>query len=112
VVGVRLLPEPATSTNFGAVLRGIGFAYAPGLLRMLGIVSELRILIWLIAGLWMLVATVIAVRHALSYTSTWRAVGVCAVPLLGQLLLLLMFVSTGEEPADFQGMDEPPVVLP
>jgi len=111
LVGGRLLPEPQTKANFKAILRAVGFANAPGVLRLLGIVSELQIPVLFVALVWMLVATVTAVRHALSYTSSWRAIGVCVIPLLGQLLIAVVFAYTNT-PDDQQGMAEPPVVLP
>jgi hypothetical protein len=62
---------------------------------------------------WVLVATVTAVRHALSYKSSWRAIGVCAIPLLAsQLLLFAVASSIVGSPENHQGMHEPPVVLP
>ena len=72
-VGVRLVPEASTSASFGSLLRTVGFANAPGMLRLLGIVPELRMLVWFIAAVGSLVVTVGAVRHALSYTSTWSS---------------------------------------
>ena len=111
LVGGRLLPEPQTKANFKAILRAVGFANAPGVLRLLGIVPELQIPVLFVALVWMLVATVTAVRHALSYTSSWRAIGVCVIPLLGQLLIAVVFAYTNT-PDDQQGMAEPPVVLP
>jgi hypothetical protein len=44
----------------------------------------------LIAGIWMLVAMVIAVRQALDYTSTPRAIGVCLIGFLVQVLILAL----------------------
>jgi hypothetical protein len=111
LVGGRLLPEPQTNANFKAILRAIGFAYAPGVLRLLGIVPELQAPALFVAFVWTLVATITAVRHALSYSGSWRAIGVCAVPLLGQLIVAMMFAVT-QAPVDGQGMIEPPVVLP
>jgi hypothetical protein len=111
LVGGRLLPEPQTKANFKAILRAVGFAYAPGVLRLLGIVPELQAPVLFVAFVWMLVATITAVRHALSYTSSWRAIGVCTIPLLGQLIVATVFALT-HTPDDHQGMAEPPVILP
>jgi hypothetical protein len=113
LIGVKLLPEPGTKANFGALLRAIGFANAPGVVKLLGIVPELRLLVFFAAMVWVLVATVTAVRHALSYTSSWRAIGVCAIPILAsQLLIFGVASSIIESPETHQGMAEPPVVLP
>ena len=78
-IGTRLLPEPQTRADYGQLLRTIGFSSAPGLIRVLGIIPGLGAIVFIVAGIWMLIAMVIAVRQALDYTSTWRAVGVCAV---------------------------------
>lgn len=96
LVGTRLLPEPQTKADYGELLRTIGFASAPGLIRILGIIPGLMGIVFLAAGIWMLVATVIAVRQALDYHSTARAVGVCLIGWLAQLLIMaLIFAITG-----------------
>jgi hypothetical protein len=90
VIGTRLLPEPQTSADYGELLRTIGFASAPGVIRVLGIVPGLAAPLFLIGGIWMLVAMVIAVRQALDYRSTWRAVGVCLIGWLAQVVILIL----------------------
>ena len=113
LIGVKLLPEPTTKANFGALLRAMGFANAPGVVKLLGIVPELRMFVFFVAMVWVLVATVTAVRHALAYKSSWRAIGVCAIPLLAsQLLIFAVASSITGSPEMHQGMPEPPVVLP
>ena len=89
-IGTRLLPEPQTSADYGELLRTIGFASAPGVIRALGIVPGLGAPLFLIGGIWMLVAMVIAVRQALDYTSTWRAVGVCLIGWLVQAVIIML----------------------
>ena len=91
-VGTRLLPEPDTKADYGELLRTIGFASAPGVIRVLGIVPGLAGILFLIAGIWMLVAMVIAVRQALDYTSTSRAAGVCLIGWLTQVLLVILAI--------------------
>ena len=91
-IGTRLLPEPQTKADYGELLRTIGFASAPGLLRVFGVVPGLGSLVFLVAGIWMLVAMVIAVRQALDYTSTSRAVGVCLIGWLIQVLIVILAV--------------------
>ncbi len=74
-----LMPEPQTRTNVGELLRTIGFAASPGILRILGMVPGFGGLIYIISTVWMLVAMVIAIRQALDYKSTARAVVVCVI---------------------------------
>ena len=92
-IGTRLLPEPQTKADHGELLRTIGFSSAPGLIRVLGIIPGLTALVFFVANIWMLVAMVIAVRQALDYESTWRAIAVCGVGWLIQALILAAAVS-------------------
>lgn len=79
LIGTKLLPEAQTEADPGQLLRTIGFSAAPGLLRILIFIPVLGPLIALAANIWMLVAMVVAVRQALDYESTFRAVGVCVI---------------------------------
>lgn len=100
-IGTRLLPEPQTKADHGELLRTIGFASSPGLIRVLGIIPGLAEIVFLVASIWMLVATVIAVRQALDYQSTLRAVGVVAIGWIIQMLILVLLFSI------FAGSGEP-----
>ena len=90
-IGTRLLPEPQTKADYGELLRTIGFSSSPGVLRVLGIIPMLGNILNFICGIWMLVAMVIAVRQALDYKSTWRAVGVCLIGWIVQIVIFAMF---------------------
>jgi hypothetical protein len=79
VIGTKMLPEPQTRSDIGELLRTIGFSASPGVLRVLGFIPILGPLISLAAGFWMLAAMVVAVRQALDYKSTGRAIGVCVI---------------------------------
>ncbi len=92
-IGTKIWPEPQTHATHGELLRTIGFSAAPGLLRILGVIPFLRGFLFLAAGIWMLVAMVIAVKSALDYESTGRAVGVCAIGWIVQALILFLFIS-------------------
>jgi hypothetical protein len=91
-IGGRLLPEPDTRVDVGELLRTIGFASAPGLLRVFGVLPELALPVFALTTVWMLVAMVVAVRQALDYRSTARAIGVCA---LGLVLALIIAAGLG-----------------
>ena len=77
LIGTRLLPTPETRADVGELMRTLAFASTPGLLRVLGLIPSLGVPIYIFATLWMLVTMVVAVRQALDYRSTVRAVGVC-----------------------------------
>jgi len=87
-IGTKFLPEPQTEADPSELLRTIGFSSSPGLIRVLGIIPGLGGVVFLVASIWMLVAMVIAVRQALDYKSTWRAVGVCMIGWIVQSLIL------------------------
>jgi hypothetical protein len=82
LIGAKLLPEPQTRANLGELLRTIGFANAPCLLRIFALIPGAASLVFSISGVWRLAAMVVAVRQALDYSSTWRAVVVCLIGLL------------------------------
>ncbi len=89
-IGTKFLPEPQTEADLGELLRTIGFSSSPGLIRVFGIIPGLAQPLFLVASIWMLVAMVIAVRQALDYESTPRAVAVCAIGWIVQLILVLL----------------------
>jgi hypothetical protein len=91
-IGGRILPEPQTRVDVGELLRTIGFASAPGLLRVLGVMSAATVPVFVITAFWMLAAMVVGVRQALDYTSTTRAFVVCA---LGWTLALAIALVLG-----------------
>ena len=95
IIGTRLLPEPQTRSDVGELMRTLGFAQAPGLLRILGIVPVVGPLVFSIVSIWMLVAMVIAVRQALDYTSTLRAVGVCLAGWTVYVAISVVFLIFG-----------------
>ena len=91
-IGTRLFPEPQTQSDHGELLRTLGFSSAPGLVRVLGIITPIRELVILASSIWMLVAMIIAVRQALDYKSTLRAVGVCCIGWIVQILILAILL--------------------
>jgi hypothetical protein len=92
-IGAKMLPEPQTESNPGELLRTIGFSSSPGLIRIIAIIPGLRTLTFLVAGIWMLVAMIIAVRQALDYHSTMRAVGVAIIGWFVQAVVLAVFIA-------------------
>ena len=92
LIGAKLFPEPSTKTDHGELLRTIGFSSAPGLIRVSGFTPELMTVIFIGSGMWMLLAMIIAVRQALDYQSTWRAVGVVVIGFLVQAFILILLL--------------------
>jgi len=78
-IGARLMPEPQTRVDVGQLLRTIGFAATPGLLRVLGVMPAVSIPVFVATSVWMLLAMIVAVRQALDYQTTRAAIAVCAL---------------------------------
>ena len=91
-IGGRLLPTPETRVDVGELLRTLGFATAPGLIQVFGVLPGVTTPVFVLAIVWTLAASVVAVRQALDYTSTARALAVCA---LGSFLSLIVAVVLG-----------------
>ena len=92
IIGAKIFPEPNTKADHGELLRTIGFSSAPGLIRVFGFTPELMSITFIGASIWMLVAMIIAVRQALDYQSTWRAIGVVVIGFLAQAIFLVMIL--------------------
>lgn len=76
-IGGRMFPEPTTKVDIGELLRTLGFASAPGMLRIFGLIPPLAAPMFVLTAIWMLLAMIVAVRQSLDYSSTVRAVAVC-----------------------------------
>jgi len=87
-IGTRLLPSPQTHASLGEVFRTTGFSASPGVLRIFGILPTIGLPIFIGITIWMLLTFVIAIRQALDYTSSVRALAVC---ILGWLVHGFLF---------------------
>ena len=92
IIGTRLLPEPQTHADIGEVVRTTGFSASPGMLRIFGLLPLVGAPIFLGVTVWMLFAFVVAVRQALDYGSSARALAVCVLGWLINGLLVFGFV--------------------
>ena len=90
LIGTKIMPSQSTHADWGQLARTLGFAQSPGILRVLGLVPVVGNIIFAVASIWMLVAMVVAVRQALDYTSTWRAIAVVLIGFIPYLLLMYM----------------------
>ena len=87
LIGISLLKGPQTSSTWGELLRTMGFASTPGLLRVFAFVPVIGGIIALGGSVWRLVATIIAVRQALDF-STWRGIVTALVGWIVYMVLL------------------------
>jgi hypothetical protein len=72
------------------VLRVVGFAQAPGLFSVLAIIPFFGWLVRFVVWVWTLIALVIAVRQALDYEDTLKAVLVCVVAQVIMIIVMMM----------------------
>jgi hypothetical protein len=80
-IGGIVLPERQTKVDYGELVRATGFAATPGLLQAFALFTPIAIPMFIVSWVWMIAAMVVAVRQALDFSSTWRALAVCVVTL-------------------------------
>jgi hypothetical protein len=90
VIGTKLMASTETRSDMGELMRTLGFASAPGLVRVAGIIPGFALIVGIVAGVWTLAAMVVAVRQALDYSSTGRAVLVCLAGFALNVLVALL----------------------
>ena len=86
-VGTTIFNTPETHADWGQLARTTGFAQSPGVLGILGVIPFLGVLVLFAIPVWRLATMVVAVRQALDYTSTLRAVGVVVVGFIPVLVV-------------------------
>ena len=89
-VGVKLFKDVNTKTNHGELLRTIGFAQAPGMIRVFGFTPDLMVVTFIGSGFWILACMVVAVKSALDYSSLWKSFGVVVIAWLLQVFFLFL----------------------
>ena len=76
VVGGKMLRTGNTETSWGELGRVMGFAYTPGVLSVLYFLPAIGWLLPIVGFFWTLAAVTVAVRQAMDFESTGRAIGV------------------------------------
>lgn len=87
-VGTMTFPESETHSSLPELLRTLGFASAPGIFLAFAAIREAAVFVGPAVVVWMFAATVLAMRQALDYHSTARAIGVCFWSMLVALAAL------------------------
>jgi hypothetical protein len=90
LIGTKVVPEPQTRSDVMELMRTTGFAAAPGLFGLLGLLPFIGPLLTFAVSIWMLMAMVMAVRQALDFTSLWRSLGVVFIGWMAYLVVLLL----------------------
>ena len=93
LIGTTIFRTPETEADWGQLLRTTGFAQSPGILRIFAFIPVIGPGIFFAMSIWQLVAMVVAVRQALDYSSTFRAIGVVIVGFIVVLVIQSLMVS-------------------
>ena len=91
-VGTKILKTEETEADWGQLARTTGFAQTPGLLTVFLFLPGIGPFILLLANIWRLVAMVIAVRQALDFTSTLRALFAVLIALIPVAIIYVLLV--------------------
>jgi hypothetical protein len=103
-VGASLFSTGQTSVTPGQVLRTVGFAHAPKLFLVLGIIPFLGWIVGLVVFFWFLAAAILALREAFEF-DIGRAIGTGLVALIGILIVdIVLLVVFGIGSALFGGL--------
>lgn len=86
-IGTTLFKTPETEANWGQLARTLGYAQSPGVLKVFVVIPAIGPFVFAVVSIWQLVAMVIAIRQALDYTSTLRAIGVAVVGFIAYAVL-------------------------
>ncbi len=89
-IGVNLFGGTA---DYGEMLRTIGFAYTPNVLRVASFIPCVGWLVALAGSVWALVAGVVAVRQALDF-DTGKAILTCIIGWIIALILSMVVSAT------------------
>lgn len=81
-IGTLVMPEPQTSSRPAELFRTMGFAAAPGVFYAFGAMRAAAPFVAVVVSIWLIAATVLAVRQALDYRTLARAIVVCVAAWL------------------------------
>ncbi len=95
IVGTKLFPGKNTEADLGQMLRTMGFAQSPGIFNLLTGIPILGWLVWGVIQIWVIVSMVIAVRQALDYEDTLKAVIICVVAWVAMFLFTALAALVG-----------------
>ena len=96
-IGTTTMAEPHTRSDVHELLRVLGYAAAPGLFLALAAMPAAAPLLISLVCVWLIASSVLAVRQALDYRSTARAVSVCVIAFLlsaGAMAAVALLFST------------------
>lgn len=92
-----LLRDAPLKPDRKTIMRVVGFAQAPGLLRLLGVIPQVTLIVFLITSAWIILICVIGIQKAYQSSHTGKVALLCAttwvVVLFVQGLFFIIFLS-------------------
>ena len=98
-VGTKILATPETDANWGQLARTLGYAQTPGLFKVFGFLPVIGPIVFFLATIWQLIAAIIAIKQALDYTSTRRAIGVALIGFIAYVVVIGIVMAIFVSPA-------------
>jgi hypothetical protein len=92
LIGTKLIPGPQTRSTWGELARTLGFANTPRFLLILAAVPGITGLVRAGVAVWVLAATLVALRSALD-CGTGRALAVAVISSIVQLVIITFVVN-------------------
>ena len=89
LLGTRVFPAKETKADWGEVARTLGFANTPRFGMLLALIPGIGGLVRTVVELWVLIATIVALRSALD-CSTGRAITIGIAAWVAQILILVI----------------------
>ena len=71
-----------TDVSREGMIRVVGIAYGPSLLRAFAIIPDIGGVIWLLSTIWFLIVVVVGLKTTLAFKNYWPAVGIIVVGAL------------------------------
>lgn len=90
-VGTRLIPGKNTVATPGELLRTMGFAQAPGVLAIFGLLGAIGALVAFLGGIWGIVTAIVGLKTALEM-STGRAIAVGIISAIASAIVVAIIL--------------------
>jgi Yip1 domain len=94
-VGTVMVPDAGTNTDLASVMRVTGYASAPGVLSIFGLIPFFGGLASFIGSLWMLASFIVAIRVVMNFDSNGKAALVCIIGWVVKMVIAMLFLFMG-----------------
>ena len=91
-LGTTVFAEADTRSSVRELLRTLGYASAPGLFLAFAAMRSAAPVVVVVVSVWMIAAAVMAVRQALDFRNTARAVAVCGISWVMSMAFIALIV--------------------